>query len=118
MSSKRVITNLVLEVEATMEDRVENPEEILKERVLDSIGDSAGFGINSCDLLPDIFTSDLKLKHLKYALSTYGAIRIKLLDTMESFSPSLGGVAEYYEYYVVDIEADNDVLVISIKGEI
>lgn len=116
--NSHIIVDLQLEVEGTVVDGVKNPEELIANTVRDYLENNTGLRVNSCDPLPDINTGDLKLKHLKYALSTYGAIRIKWLDTNESFSPSLGNIEQYYDYYVVDIEADNDVLVISIKGEI
>lgn len=118
MSNERVIVNLQLEVEGNVDDDVKKPEELIANTVRNYLENNTGLRVNGCDLLPDIFTGDLKLKHLKYALSTNGTILIKWLDTGESFSPSLGGIEEYYEYYVVDIKADNDMLVISIKGEI
>ena len=116
--SKHVIAGIELEVEGTVNDDVKNPEELIAKTVRDYLDDTTGLRVNMCDVLPDIHAGDLKLKHLKYALNTSGAIKIDWCDTGESFSPSLGSIEQYYDYYVTDIRAYNNELTISIKGQI
>jgi len=61
---------------------------------------------------------DLKLKNIISSLPTSGAIRFNWKDTGESFCPTIRAFKTYSEFYVTEIYARNNELVITIQSEI
>ena len=59
---------------------------------------------------------DIKLKDLLSCISTFQTVLIK--NRVEKFYPNYVQMLDYGEYYVTDIQADNDNLIISISEEI
>ncbi|MDQ0150586.1 hypothetical protein ACFO6R_12625 [Eubacterium multiforme] len=59
---------------------------------------------------------DIKLKDLLSCVSTFQTILIK--NREEEFYPTYIDIQNYGEYYIRDVQADEDVLRISINEEI
>lgn len=61
---------------------------------------------------------DIKLKDVMKCIRIFQVVRLLNEDYSESFYPSYGELNNYSDYYVTDIKATGDTLVISIKSYI
>lgn len=61
---------------------------------------------------------DIKLKDIMNCIKTYQVIRIDNKDHGEGFYPNYGQINEYGDYYITDIQADNNKLIITIASQI
>lgn len=58
---------------------------------------------------------DIKLKDLFKCIRTYQIVKVTDIKTGESFYPNYGDITNYGEYYVSEIQSDNDKLIIHIN---
>lgn len=61
---------------------------------------------------------DVKLKDILKCIRTYQVVRIDNNDSGEEFYPNYGEIADYGEYFVTEISAKGDKLIINIQSTI
>lgn len=61
---------------------------------------------------------DLKLKNLFKCIKTFQIVKISNNDNGESFYPNYSDLTSYGEYFVIDIQSDNDKLLVTIQKQI
>ncbi|WP_315080794.1 hypothetical protein [uncultured Clostridium sp.] len=61
---------------------------------------------------------DIKLKDIFKCIRTYQVVRIKENNTGESFYPNYSDIADYAEYFVTEIQSEDDKLVVYIQETI
>ncbi len=61
---------------------------------------------------------DIKLKDILSCVKTWTTLRLDNQDNGEKFYPSYSEITSYGDYYITEIEAAEDKLIITIKEQI